>query len=198
MSMAATATVVGEGTAPRGGTSASRRPSSSPCSGSLPLALLAMNAVKTPEEYLMGTGLTPPEGFSLFDNLARAWAKGLGSGFVNSLIYGVVSSVVAVIFAALAAYGIVRLKIPRGLFWFLLIYSGTVFPFQMYLIPLFNLYLDTGLYDTRLGHDRLLHRHHAFPSAPSSCAASSSPSPGRSRKRRRSTARARGRPSGGS
>ncbi len=55
------------------------------------------------------------------------------------------------ILSALAAYGIVRLRIPRGLFWFLVIYSGTVFPFQMYLIPLFNLYLDTGMYDTRFG-----------------------------------------------
>src|SRR5262249_10201904 len=41
--------------------------------------------------------------------------------------------------------------IPWALFWFLLIYGGTGFPFQMYLIPLFNLYLDTGMYDTRLG-----------------------------------------------
>ena len=117
----------------------------------LPLALLAMNAVKSPQEYLLGTGLTPPESFSLFDNVARAWAKGLGSGFVNSLIYGVAGAASAVVLSALAAYGIVRLKIPRPLFWFLLIYSGTVFPFQMYLIPLFNAYLDTGLYDTRLG-----------------------------------------------
>jgi multiple sugar transport system permease protein len=117
----------------------------------LPLAILAMNAVKSPQEYLLTSGLTLPSTFDLFDNVARAWAKGLSSGFVNSLIYGLVGSVGAVFLAALAAYGIVRLKIPRGLFWFLLIYSGTVFPFQMYLIPLFNLYLDTGMYDTRFG-----------------------------------------------
>ena len=117
----------------------------------LPLVLLAMNAMKTPEEFLLTTGLEPPTTFNLFDNIARAWAKGLSSGMVNSLIYGAVGSVGAVIIAALAAYGIVRLRIPRGLFWFLVIYSGTVFPFQMYLIPLFNLYLDTGMYDTRLG-----------------------------------------------
>lgn len=116
-----------------------------------PLVILAMNAFKTPHEFLYTSGLTPPHSFALFDNIAHAWAKGLSSGFVNSLIYGVVSSVSAVILAALAAYGIVRLRIPHGLFWFLLIYSGTVFPFQMYLIPLFNMYLNTGLYDTRLG-----------------------------------------------
>ena len=108
----------------------------------------SMNAFKSPEDFLMGTGLRLPSRFNLFDNIARAWAKGLSAGFVNSLIYGLVASVGAVVLAALAAYGIVRLKIPRGLFWFLLIYSGTIFPFQMYLIPLFNMYLETGLYDS--------------------------------------------------
>ena len=117
-----------------------------------PIAILAMNAFKTPNEFLMTSGLVPPTGVApLFTNLAHAWAKGLSSGFVNSLIYGISGSVLAVGLASLAAYGIVRLKIPGGLFWFLLIYSGTIFPFQMYLIPLFNAYLSTGLYDTKLG-----------------------------------------------
>jgi hypothetical protein len=40
---------------------------------------------------------------------------------------------------------------PYGLFWFLLIYSGTVFPFQMYLMPLFDTFLRLGIYDTRMG-----------------------------------------------
>jgi len=116
-----------------------------------PIAILIMNAIKTPQDFLLSTALTPPHSFALLDNAARAWAKGMSSGFANSVLYGLSASVCAVILAALAAYGIVRLKIPWGLFWFLLIYSGTIFPFQMYLIPLFNLYLDTGLYDTRLG-----------------------------------------------
>ena len=117
----------------------------------LPLVILMMNAVKSPQEYLLTSGISLPQSFHLFENLARAWAKGLSSGFINSLIYGLVGSTAAVVLSALAAYGIVRLRIPRGLFWFLLIYSGTVFPFQMYLIPLFNMYLSTGMYDTRIG-----------------------------------------------
>jgi multiple sugar transport system permease protein len=117
----------------------------------IPILILAMNAFKTPQDFLMSNGLTPPHTFGIVANLGKAWAKGLSSGFLNSLIYGVVSSVGAVIIASLAAFGIVRLKIPRGLFWFLLLYSGTIFPLQMYLIPLFNMYLQTGLYDTRLG-----------------------------------------------
>jgi len=54
----------------------------------LPIAILVMNAVKSKKEYLFGSGLDLPTTFSLFDNLARAWSKGLGSGFANSLIYG--------------------------------------------------------------------------------------------------------------
>ncbi len=117
----------------------------------LPIALLVMSAMKTPIEFSSTSTLTPPSSFNLFDNIARAWAKGMASGFVNSAIYGVVASLIAVVLSAMAAYGIVRLRVPQGMFWFLLIYSGTIFPFQMYLIPLFNFYLDTGLYDTRLG-----------------------------------------------
>ena len=116
-----------------------------------PIAILAMNSFKTPNEFLMTSNLAPPTSFNLLTNLQHAWAKGLSSGFLNSLLYGIVGSVGAVALASLAAFGIVRLKIPQALFWFLLIYSGTIWPFQMYLIPLFNAYLQTGIYDTRVG-----------------------------------------------
>ena len=117
----------------------------------VPIFILVMNSLKMPQEYLMGGSLALPQEFHLLENVARAWQKGLRAGLVNSFIYGLLGASGAVILASLAAYGIVRLKIPRGLFWFLLIYSGTVFPFQMYLIPLFEMYLQSGLYDTRLG-----------------------------------------------
>ena len=58
---------------------------------------------------------------------------------------------IPLIFAFLAAFGIVRLKMKNGLLWFLLIYSGTVFPFQMYLLPLFEAYVAIGIYNTKFG-----------------------------------------------
>ena len=116
-----------------------------------PLLLVAMNSLKDKRQYTLGDSWQWPQGMHLLENLQRAWAQGIGSGFVNSLLYGLLGSGLAILLASLAAFGIVRLKIPRGLFWFLLIYSGTIFPFQMYLIPLFKAYLLTGLYDTRLG-----------------------------------------------
>jgi multiple sugar transport system permease protein len=117
----------------------------------LPLGLVTMNAFKEKREYLMGNTWTFPQGFHLLENMVSAWNRGLGKGFLNSIIYGLSGASGAILLASLAAYGIVRLKLPRGLFWFLLIYSGTIFPFQMYLIPLFRAYLSSNLYDTHLG-----------------------------------------------
>ena len=77
--------------------------------------------------------------------------SGIGNGLVSSLIYAFVGSLTAVIVASSAAYSIAMLKVRFPFFWFLLIYSGTVFPFQMYLMPLFGMYQSVGLYDTRFG-----------------------------------------------
>ena len=49
-----------------------------------------------------------------------------------------------------SAFAITRLH-PRPVLWFFLVFSGTIVPFQMYLIPLFQTYNNVGLYDTWLG-----------------------------------------------
>ena len=49
----------------------------------------------------------------------------------------------------MAAYALVVLKAPKC--WFLLIFLGNLFPFQMFLIPLYLLTTNLGLYDTFAG-----------------------------------------------
>jgi len=70
---------------------------------------------------------------------------------LNSTLYGLLGGALAVFFAALAAYGLTRIDYRRKNLWFLLIFSGTVFPFQMYLIPLFFAYQKIGILNTHLG-----------------------------------------------
>jgi multiple sugar transport system permease protein len=119
----------------------------------LPLWLVLITPMKTYAEYASGSQWSlPPNPLHLFGNIADAWSEaGIGPGFLASLLYGVVGSAVAILCGSLGAYAITRLPIRAGFFWFLLVFSGTLFPFQMYLIPLFRLYSDSGLYDTRLG-----------------------------------------------
>jgi multiple sugar transport system permease protein len=72
-------------------------------------------------------------------------------GIINSLLYGAVGAFIAVVFSMMAAYALSKLNIKHRMFWFMLIYSGTIFPFQLYLIPVFRAYQRVGLYDTRVG-----------------------------------------------
>lgn len=118
----------------------------------VPVALVVMNAFKTQLDFSQGHLWKWPASFALFANIRDAWVIGeLGKGFISSLSYGVLGSAISILLAALAAYGLVILKIRGGFYWFLLIYSGTIFPFQMYLVPLYKAYVDTGLYNTFFG-----------------------------------------------
>jgi multiple sugar transport system permease protein len=119
----------------------------------VPLWLLVITPMKSTPEYADHTQWTlPSHPLRLLDNLRTAWdSAGLGPGFVASLTYGLTGALLAILFGSLGAYAITRLGVKLGFFWFILVFSGTIFPFQMYLIPLFKLYTNTGLYDTWLG-----------------------------------------------
>jgi ABC-type glycerol-3-phosphate transport system permease component len=119
----------------------------------VPLFLLVITPMKSVPEYQGASRWAMPRHpQEVFDNLKTAWTSaGLGPGFVASLSYGFVGAALAIAFGSLGAYAITRLPVRLGFFWFILVFSGTIFPFQMYLIPLFTMYTDTGLYDTWLG-----------------------------------------------
>jgi len=119
----------------------------------VPLFLLVATPMKsTPEYQGASQWALPRHPQELFHNLKTAWtSSGLGPGFLASLSYGFVGAALAILFGSLGAYAITRLPVRLGFFWFILVFSGTIFPFQMYLIPLFKMYTDTGLYDTWLG-----------------------------------------------
>lgn len=119
----------------------------------VPIALLVITPMKSFDEYAGSSQWAlPSDPTRLFDNLKLAWnSAGLGPGFLASLSYGIVGSLVAIFCGALGAFAVTRLEIRGKFWWFLLVFSGTLFPFQMYLIPLFKMYTDTALYDTWIG-----------------------------------------------
>jgi ABC-type glycerol-3-phosphate transport system permease component len=119
----------------------------------VPLWLLVITPMKTVDEYLSSSQWALPQNpFNLFQNIDSAWSTaGLGPGFTASLIYGTIGAALAILVASMGAYAVTRLRIRLPFFWFMLVFSGTIFPFQMYLIPLFKAYTNYGLYDTRLG-----------------------------------------------
>lgn len=119
----------------------------------VPFYYLAVSVFKTQAEYASGSPLALPQGLAPFiGNAVDAWTRAkMSTGMLNSAFYGVVGAGVAVLFAAMAAYGLTRLNFRGKDMWFMIIFAGTIFPFQMYLIPLFFAYQNLGILNTHIG-----------------------------------------------
>lgn len=118
----------------------------------IPIYFSFLTAFKSSTDYANSEFYQWPVKFAFFKNIGDVFEKyRFDSHILSSFIYMIGAGVLCIIFSALAGYGIVRLQ-PKGKFLlFMLIYSGTIFPFQMYLIPLFKFYNNVGLYNTRIG-----------------------------------------------
>ncbi|HVL26356.1 MAG TPA: carbohydrate ABC transporter permease [Thermomicrobiales bacterium] len=118
----------------------------------IPLYFVLINAVTPPAEYRKKELYAPPSSFALGDNISTAWnAAKLGVSVGSTFFYATVGAAAAVLLAAMAAYAIIGLRIRHGFFWFMVLYAGTIFPFQMYLSPLYSNYVRFNLYDKRIG-----------------------------------------------
>jgi multiple sugar transport system permease protein len=117
----------------------------------LPVYLLVINASKSPTNYNSNQSWIP-NGTALIDNMVQAWQlSNLGDSVFSTLIYSIVSPVIAVVVGAAVGFAIVALNLKHGFWWFVFIFGGTVFPLQMVLLPLFDGYSRVGLFDTQLG-----------------------------------------------
>ncbi len=84
--------------------------------------------------------------------MQQAWTIAhLDQAGFSSLTYGLFGAGLAVAFAAAAAYGMTRLNLIGANGWFMLIFTGTRFPFQMYLVPLLFGYQRLGIINSWLG-----------------------------------------------
>lgn len=118
----------------------------------VPLYLMIVNAGKTNLEYGRTSVWAPTSIDGFLGNAMEAWSKGnLKEGIIATGIYAIVSPLIAVIIGAMAGFSIVALRLKHGFLWFTVIFSSTVFPIQMVLMPLFLGYVNLNLYDNKLG-----------------------------------------------
>lgn len=118
----------------------------------LPIFSIVQAAIKSPEQFNASSFFQLPTKFAFIENFKMAikqWK--LHEFFLNSIIYSIVGGIITIIASSMAGFSLVRLKPKFNFLLFLIIYSGTLFPFQMYLIPLYKIFNQTGLYDTKIG-----------------------------------------------
>ena len=86
----------------------------------LPIWWTVINATKSTSDFFAHPFYALPREFNLLSNIRTAWDNaGLGTGFINSIIYGVVGASASIVIASLAAYAIVVLRIRGGFTIFL-------------------------------------------------------------------------------
>ncbi|MGO8694788.1 MAG: carbohydrate ABC transporter permease [Rectinemataceae bacterium] len=118
----------------------------------LPVLSTVFVALKTPKDFVSQRLFALPAALGLISNFAQAMEQyGIQNHALASLLYSAAGTAAAILFASAAGYSIVRLRPRFNFALFMLIYAGTIFPFQMYLIPVYKLYNAVGLYDTRFG-----------------------------------------------
>ncbi|MEU8674741.1 carbohydrate ABC transporter permease [Streptomyces sp. NPDC048560] len=101
----------------------------------LPLLWLLLSAFKT-DAQIGGSALSWPTNWS-FDVFGRAWDKGIGDYFTNTLIVLVFSVPLTMLFGAMAAYVLARYEFPGNRLVYYFFVSGAMFPVFLALVPLF-------------------------------------------------------------
>lgn len=113
----------------------------------LPIYWLVNMSLKTNMEITSGLTLWPRE--ITFDNYIRIFTdQSWYSGYINSLTYVIINTVLSISFALPAAYAFSRYKFlgDKHLFFWLL--TNRMAPPAVFALPFFNLYSAIGLFDT--------------------------------------------------
>ncbi|KHL10026.1 UNVERIFIED_CONTAM: ABC transporter permease [Mumia flava] len=113
-----------------------------------PLIWLVLGSFKSQDEFLNNSVFALPESWSL-DNYATAWTEGNLGTYIRNSVVAVFPSLALTIVLGVAAAFALQVMVWRGrnvvLFLFL---AGIMVPAQMILLPLFTIYVRTGLTGT--------------------------------------------------
>jgi raffinose/stachyose/melibiose transport system permease protein len=120
------------------------------CIALAPLFVLGFNALKDPAE--IGRNPLGPPATPHLANFAEAWERGNFAVTMRNSALITLGTVVGVcIISGLAAYALSRLDVPGGAGLVVYLFVGTTIPGQLFIIPLFFLWVRLGLVDTLIG-----------------------------------------------
>jgi raffinose/stachyose/melibiose transport system permease protein len=115
-----------------------------------PLVVLVFNSLKSAAER--GRNPLGPPTDPIFNNFPRAWDLANFSTTMKSSMILTVGTVVGVwIISGLASYALARLALPGGASVLVYLLVGSALPVQLFLIPLFFLWVKLGLIDSLVG-----------------------------------------------
>jgi multiple sugar transport system permease protein len=118
----------------------------------MPLFWIFSTALKSKSEAVNYPPTLIPHSIHLENFIIPFQSRAFGFfPFFNSLLYSLASVALIVLIATLSGFAFSRFRFKGRQAWFLLILFLDMMPGVAKIVPLYLLYIRTGLYDTRLG-----------------------------------------------
>jgi len=116
----------------------------------LPILWLFLTSLKQPVD--ISKGLFIFESGVKWDNYAMAWnTSKFNISFFNTLLVGIGTVIISIVFGTPMAYSLARYSLKGNQFLSGLLLLVRMLPELLFLLPLYTIYRQTGLFDTRIG-----------------------------------------------
>ena len=116
-----------------------------------PMFAIMLTSVRTADDIAMGNLWGWPTSSDLVGNYTGVFTRSpMGQYFVNSLLITVPSVIGVLVLSTLSGYVLARFRFPGNMFLFALFVGGNFLPAQIMMIPVRDLVVKLGIYDTTL------------------------------------------------
>jgi len=117
-----------------------------------PLVAVALFSIKPESDFVAGNYWTLPSTLEGFGNYGRVFFESeMPRYLLNSLMITIPTAIGAVALSCMAGFALGIYKFRSNLWIFFMFVAGNFVPFQILMIPVRDLTLDLGLYNTKTG-----------------------------------------------
>lgn len=126
----------------------------------LPLLAVMLTSIRSIDDINAGNYWGVPTSINLVQNYTDVFTSTpMGQYLLNSLMIAIPAAIGAVTLSTLAGFGLAKYRFKANIWIFAMFIGGNFVPFQILMIPVRDLSLSLGLYDT---HWALITFHVAF------------------------------------
>jgi multiple sugar transport system permease protein len=118
----------------------------------LPLIAILLTSIRSAKDINSGNVFGWPSEFAMIDNYTAVFTQSAAAQYMlNSVMITVPTVIISVALACLAGYALAIYRFRYALPLFFLFVAGNFIPFQILMVPVRDMSVQTGLYDTIAG-----------------------------------------------
>jgi len=118
----------------------------------LPLIAVAVFSIRPDSDFTNGNYWGIPSSFNLFENYGRVFFESdMPRYLLNSVLITIPTVIGAIALSAMTGFALGIYKFKGNLLIFFMFIAGNFVPFQILMVPVRDLTVDAGLYDTKTG-----------------------------------------------